>query len=272
MSNIAFIGAGNMNASIIKGLINSNTSSDNIMVSNPSPEKREALEQSFGIKQSSSNIEAANFASVIVLGVKPHFIADVCNELSSQCDLSGKLIISVAAGIPVAQMQKLLPEQQAIVRAMPNTPAQIGLGMTGIYANENTSATQKQLAETLLKSTGEAIWLGEEHQIDQITSLSGSGPAYFFLFMEAMEQHAKNYGFDTETSRKIVEQTALGAAAMVKQNQNTDIEVLRANVTSKGGTTQAALETLVAGGLPQLVSKACNAALHRAQELAQNNK
>ena len=181
-------------------------------------------------------------------------------------------MISVAAGIPVEQMQNILPSNQAIVRAMPNTPAQIGLGMTGVYANKHSTSEQKQLADTLLKSTGEAIWVKEEQQIDQITSLSGSGPAYFFLFMEAMEKHAKDYGFDAETSRKIVEQTALGAASMVKQNPSTNIETLRANVTSKGGTTQAALETFIEGGLPQLVTKACNAALHRAKELAQNNK
>ena len=153
---------------------------------------------------------------------------------------------------------------------MPNTPSQLGLGVSGLFASPEVDAEQKHNAEALMKAVGIIKWLETEAEIDHIIAVSGSGPAYFFLFMEAMEKQAKALGFSDEESRQLVQQTALGAAQMVVENP-IPISQLRENVTSKGGTTQAALNTFVEGGLPQLVTKAMNAALHRAQEMAQNN-
>jgi len=271
MKKVAFIGAGNMNASIINGLIKQGFDAQGIIVSNPSPKKRIALADSLGIKQTASNIEAARFADFIILGVKPHFISDVCQEVSQAIDTSGKCFLSVAAGCTISQMEKSLGNGAAIIRTMPNTPAQLGLGMTGMFACSAVSEEQCDYAEKLMKAAGETVWLDKENQIDDITSISGSGPAYFFLFMEAMQQQAKAAGFSEEVSRKLVQQTALGAANMVVYNSDLEISQLRNNVTSKGGTTQAALTTLIDGGLTPLVGRAIESALNRAQEIAQQN-
>jgi pyrroline-5-carboxylate reductase len=271
MKKVAFIGAGNMNASIINGLIKQGVDAQSIIVSNPSAEKRLTLAESLGIKQTASNLEAARFADFIVLGVKPHFISDVCQEISQSIDISSKCFLSVAAGCNVAQMKKALGENAAIIRTMPNTPSQIGLGMTGLFACPSVSKEQCDYADKLLTAAGETVWLDKEEQIDAITSVSGSGPAYFFLFMEAMQQQAKAAGFSEAVSRKLVQQTALGAANMVVCNAELEISELRKNVTSKGGTTQAALTTLIDGGLTPLVGRAMQAALNRAQEIAKQN-
>ena len=271
MNNIAFIGAGNMNGSIIHGLIKQGVAPEHIIVSNPSPKKRQALALSLGIKQTASNVEAARFADYIVLGVKPHFINDICQEISAETNSDNKCFLSVAAGCTIKQIEQALGKKSAVIRAMPNTPAQLGLGMTGLYANDSVTDSQKQQAEQLMTAAGEIVWLEREEQIDHITSVSGSGPAYFFLFMEAMEQQAIKLGFSPEISRKLVQQTAFGAASMVINNTDLEISQLRANVTSKGGTTQAALTTFIEGDLSSLVANAMTAALMRAQALGQQN-
>ena len=268
-NKIAFIGAGNMNAAIISGLVNSGVDAKSIIVSNPSPEKRTALAEQLGILHTASNIEAANFADTIVLGVKPHFIADVCQEISSAVDVNNKCFLSVAAGTTVNTIQQALGGNIAVVRTMPNTPSQLGLGITGAYPSAEVTQSQKAVSETLIKSVGEIVWVNDESDIDNITAVSGSGPAYFFLFMEAMESTAKSFGFTPEQSRLLVQQTALGAASMVEKN-NLSIGQLRENVTSKGGTTQAALTSFVEGGLPELVEKSMKAAVARAKEMAKN--
>jgi pyrroline-5-carboxylate reductase len=270
MTKIAFIGAGNMNGAIISGLVKTGFTAENIIVSNPSPHKREILQQQLGIKGTSDNIEAANFAEFIVLGVKPHLIAGVCQEISQQIDISNKCFISVAAGCTVAQMQKALGQPCAIIRTMPNTPSQLGLGVTGLYADTNANDQQKQVAEALMNSVGIIKWLNTEAEIDHIIAVSGSAPAYFFLFMEAMEKNALALGFSPQESRELVQQTALGAAQMVVNN-DLSISQLRANVTSKGGTTNAAINSFIDDGLEQIVTNAMNSALHRAKEMAQNN-
>jgi pyrroline-5-carboxylate reductase len=271
MNKIAFIGAGNMNGSIINGLIKQGFAPENIIVSNPSPEKRQALAKSLGIKQTASNTEAANFADYIILGVKPHFISDVCQEIAAAVEIKDKCFLSVAAGCTIKQIQQALGKEAAVIRTMPNTPSQLGLGMAGIYACSTANEAQKKQAEQLMQAAGEVVWLEREEQIDHITSISGSGPAYFFLFMEAMEQQATKLGFSKEVSRKLVQQTAFGAASMVINSTDLEISQLRANVTSKGGTTQAALTTFIDGDLSSLVTQAMNAALTRAQELGQQN-
>lgn len=269
MSKIAFIGAGNMNRAIIIGLINQGIAANNIIVSNPSAPKREALATEFGIQQCQSNIEAANFADTIVLGVKPHLIADVCQEIAAEMDISNKSFISVAAGTTMAQIQQALGGNTAVIRTMPNTPSQLGLGVTGLFASEQASSQQKQDAEQLMKAVGIVKWLDQESDIDHIIAVSGSGPAYFFLFMEAMSQEALKLGFSEQEARELVQQTALGAAQMVVNNPTESISQLRENVTSKGGTTQAALNTFTQGGIHQLVTDAMQAAISRAKEMAQ---
>lgn len=270
MNKVAFIGAGNMNGAIISGLVKKGYTPQDIMVVAPSEGKRKALADSLNILHSASNIEAAEFADYIVLGVKPHIISSVCEEIQAHVDVKNKCFISVAAGCPVAQMQKALVKPTSIIRTMPNTPSQLGLGATGLYASELVTPEQKDVAQALLSAVGITKWLDVEEKMDGITSISGSGPAYFFLFMEAMEAKAKALGFSDEDSRELVQQTALGAAQMVVEN-DLPISQLRENVTSKGGTTQAALNSFVQSGLPEIVGTAMQCAIDRAEEMAKNN-
>lgn len=270
MNKLAFIGGGNMNRAIISGLVGQGVKSDNIMVANPSPAKRLALAKDYGIRQTHDNIEASQFADIIVLGVKPHLIADVCREIAAQVDISNKCFISVAAGCALAQIHDALGGEYAVVRAMPNTPSHLGLGMTGLFASSAVTQSQHDMADKLMAAVGKVLWLSSEAQIDHIIAVSGSGPAYFFLFMEAMEQQALQLGFSAENSRLLVQQTALGAAQMVCQN-TLPIAELRGNVTSKGGTTAAAIAQFNQDNLPQIVTNAMNAALQQAQQMAQNN-
>lgn len=270
MTNIAFIGAGNMNSAIISGLIKTGYDANKVMVSNPSPAKREALAKKFNIQETADNLVAAKFADYIVLGVKPHLIGSVCQQINAEMDVSKKCFISVAAGCSIATMEKALNNLCAVIRTMPNTPSQLGLGVSGIYASSQANEQQKAIAEQLMSAVGITKWLEKEDDIDNIIAVSGSGPAYFFLFMEAMEKHALTLGFTAKESRELVQQTAMGAAQMIANNDS-PISELRENVTSKGGTTQAALSTFIDGGLEPLVRKAMNNAISRAKEMAQNN-
>lgn len=270
MSKIAFIGAGNMNRAIIIGLINSGVPASDIMVTNPSPEKRESLAQKYGIHQSADNNEAVAFADYIVLGVKPYLIAEVCTTFSTTVNIDGKCFISIAAGTTLEQIQTALGGHYPVIRTMPNTPSQLGLGVSGAFASEQVSEEQKAFTDRLMKSVGIVKWLKNEAEIDHIIAVSGSSPAYFFLFMEAIEAEAQRLGFTPQESRELVQQTALGAAQMVVNN-DVSIAQLRENVTSKGGTTQAALKTLTDGGLLELVSQAMQSAITRAKEMAQEN-
>ncbi len=269
MNKIAFIGAGNMARAIIIGLINSGVAAKSIIVANPSPEKRVQLANEFGVQQTSDNIEAANFGDIIVLCVKPHFVCGVCQQLTSTNDISNKLFISVAAGTTVNQIQQALNCNAALVRVMPNTPSQLGLGMSGMFASKEVNTEQKAASDKLMSAVGKVIWLETEDKINDITALAGSAPAYFFLFMEAIEKQAQILGFSAEESRMLVQQTALGAAQMVEHTP-ASISTLRENVTSKGGTTFAALEQFKKDGIEQMVTNAINAAITRAQEMAKS--
>jgi len=270
MKKIAFIGAGNMARAIIIGLVNSGVIAKNIIVANPSSEKRVLLANEFGVRQTSDNIEAADFADIIVLCVKPHFICNVCQQLTNTIDISSKLFISVAAGTTVAQIQQALNCNAALVRVMPNTPSQLGLGMSGMFASKEVDTEQKAASDKLMSAVGKVIWLDTEERINDIIAVAGSAPAYFFLFMEAMEKQAQTLGFSVEESRMLVQQTALGAAQMVEHN-SAAISTLRENVTSKDGTTFAALEQFRKDGLDKIVTNAMNAAISRAEEMAKDS-
>ncbi|WP_448564572.1 pyrroline-5-carboxylate reductase [Thalassotalea ganghwensis] len=267
MPKIAFIGAGNMNSAIISGLIAKGFQASDVIVSNPSAPKREALSAKLGIAHTSSNVEAAKFADYVVLGVKPHFIEDVCREIATEVDVKNKCFISVAVGCSINAMQTALACQCPVIRTMPNTPSQLGLGVSGLYASAQVTEKQKETTEQLMQTVGIVKWLKTEQEIEHIIAIAGSAPAYFFLFMEAMQNKAKMLGYSEQESREMVQQTALGAAQMVIQN-DLSISQLRENVTSKGGTTQAALNTFIDGGLEQLVYDAMDAAILRAKEMA----
>ncbi|WP_448211048.1 pyrroline-5-carboxylate reductase [Colwellia sp. MEBiC06753] len=268
MSKVAFIGAGNMNRAIIQGLVKSGFNPNDIIVSNPSEGKRIALANEFGIGQTSSNIEAAGFADYVVLGVKPHFIEQVCQDIAEKLTIDDKCFISVAAGTTMSQIQAALGGNKAVIRTMPNTPSQLGLGVSGAFPSPEVSSEQKAFVDKLIQATGIAKWLNSEAEIDHIIAVTGSAPAYFFLFMEAIADEAVRLGFSEQDARAMVQQTALGAAQMVIENSDTSIAQLRANVTSKGGTTHEAVTTFIDGGLPELVSKAMQAAISRAKEMA----
>ncbi|WP_192459146.1 pyrroline-5-carboxylate reductase [Musicola keenii] len=264
--NIAFIGAGNMAQAIIAGLIDGDYPADNISVSAPTPTRRDALAQRYGITSSADNVGCAQRADVIVLAVKPQLMAEVCADLARQVDFSGKLVLSIAAGVNLARFHQLLGDAQ-IIRIMPNTPSLVGVGMSGMYAPDDIDAADRRFAADLMSSVGKICWVQEEAHINGIIAAAGSAPAYFFLFMEAMQQEALRQGFDAETARLLVQQSASGAAALVAASPDTPLSTLRENVTSKGGTTAAALRVFNERQLADTVAQAMQAAVARAQEM-----
>ncbi|WP_137222178.1 pyrroline-5-carboxylate reductase [Shewanella sp. MEBiC00475] len=266
-AKVCFIGAGNMTRSIISGLVKHGYPSELIHATNPSQGKLDALQQDFAIQVSNDNHAAAQAADVIVLSVKPQLMASVCEDLSS-LDLTNKLIITIAAGIPASRYQVYFKQPIKLIRTMPNTPTQIGYGMTGIYADDSISAEHKAICETLMQSGGKVVWVDKESELDQVIALAGSSPAYFFLFIESMIASGVKMGMPEDKARLLAEQAALGASQMVIQNQQLSVTELRQNVMSKGGTTARAVETFQQGGLVELVDKAMTNCVARAQEMA----
>ena len=267
--NITFIGGGNMGKSLIKGIINAGYPTEKITVSTPFAEEVAKLKETFGINGTTSNPEAAKEADIVVMAVKPQMMHDVLTEFSgSGIDFSNKLIISIMAGVTTFRISELVPGLTRIVRVMPNTPALIGLGMAGLYPAAGATEDDRVFAEELLSCCGKTVWVQSEEGIDNITALSGSAPAYFFLFMECMAEKAKEYGFSEEQARTILEQVALGSAQMVIKNQDKTIAELREAVTSKGGTTYEALKVFNESNLMETVSKALDACKNRAEEMS----
>ncbi len=264
---IAFIGGGNMARSLIGGLVGRGHAPDRIAVSEPLASTREALARDFGIRPEASSERAAVGAAVVVLAVKPLVMREACAEIAPIVAASRPLLLSIAAGIRVAQIEAWTDRAAAVVRAMPNTPALIGAGIAGLYANANATPAQREQAQSVLTTTGEVVWIADEGLMDVVTAVSGSGPAYFFLLMEALEQAAVAQGLPADTARALVLQTALGAARMASEAGEAPA-ALRERVTSPGGTTQAALEMLEGGGLRRLVAEAIARATRRGQELS----
>lgn len=265
---ITFIGAGNMAGSIISGLIKDGYPADFICASDPSLENTQNLTEQYAIKGSQDNAQSASDSDVIVLAVKPQIMAKVCQDLADkQVDFTNKLVISIAAGISVQRLQSLIGENTAVIRTMPNTPALLQKGMTGLFASEHVDKTDKNFAGELMAAVGETAWVEDETMINAVTAASGSAPAYFFLFMEAMQAKAIEMGFDEQQARLLVLQSALGSAEMVKHNPDISISQLRENVTSKGGTTAEALNTFNELALSETVAKAMQAASDRSAEM-----
>ena len=266
-TRIGFIGGGNMAQSLLGGLINDGTDPGRLAVADPGAERRADLTERFGVETFESNADLAGAVDVVVLAVKPQVLPEVCAEVGPALGGRHPLVVSVAAGIRTADLGRWLGGTPALVRAMPNTPALVQSGATGLFANDQVDATQRDLAENLMRAVGLTIWVDDEQQMDAVTAVSGSGPAYFFLVMEALEGAAVELGLPEEQARLLAVQTAFGAAKMALESPEGAAQ-LRERVTSPGGTTERALQVFEEGGLRTLFAKATAAARDRADELA----
>ncbi|MEO6968093.1 MAG: pyrroline-5-carboxylate reductase [Rhodanobacteraceae bacterium] len=264
---IAFIGGGNMARSLIGALIQHGADATTIAVAEPRADARDELAREFGVRAYPDNADAISGAACVVLAVKPQAMRGVCAGLAESLRQSRPLLISIAAGIRIEQLQHWLGAHLAIVRCMPNIPALIGAGATGLCANARVGAMQRALAERVLGAAGVVRWIDDEAQMDTVTALSASGPAYFFLLVEAMEDAAVDLGLPRETARALAAQTCFGAGRMLAEGDETAAQ-LRTRVTSPQGTTQAALDVFAADGFRALVERAMAAAARRGGELS----
>ena len=261
-TKITFIGAGNMASSIIAGFVESDSAVE-ITVSDPNESQLDVVRAQFpSCHTTTDNHQAVSAADVIVLAVKPQIMQVVCEGLQQSVQKTKPMIISVAAGVSESSLTRWLGGELPVVRCMPNTPALVGAGMSGLYANSRVSAEQKNLAESMLRAVGVVMWLDNEDMLHAVTAVSGSGPAYFFLVMEAMQQSAESFGFTPDQARLLVQQTAFGAAKLAIESSDS-AAVLRTKVTSKGGTTEAAINDLQASGLEGIFDSALKAAANR---------
>lgn len=264
---IAFIGAGNMASSLIGGLVADGYDPAYITACDPDRTKLDQLQARYGIHGSDDNSEAIGQADVVVLAVKPQVLKEVADSVATAVQSRRPLVVSIAAGVREADLQRWLGGEVALVRSMPNTPAMIQAGATVLHATAGVSKRQRDLAESVLRAVGLTLWVDDEMQLDAVTALSGSGPAYFFLIMEAMEEAGTGLGLSPDKARLLTLQTALGAARMAMESSDSPA-VLRARVTSPGGTTERALDTLEKGGIRGLFSQALKDARDRSQELS----
>jgi pyrroline-5-carboxylate reductase len=265
---IAFIGAGNMASALIQGLIRQGSAAGNLLVADIDTDKLQSLAHDYGIRPASED-EIAAEAEIIVLAVKPQVMESVCASLGEKINQAGRqpLIISVAAGITLASLDQWLGGNAALVRCMPNTPALIGKGASGLYANARVDTMQRQASSAIMEAVGLSVWVEKETDLDAVTAVSGSGPAYFFLFMEAMQDAARDMGLEADLARSLVLQTAMGAAELAAQSKE-ELAELRRRVTSPGGTTEQAIKSFQADKLEAIVAKALQAARRRSEELA----
>ena len=254
-----------MASSLIGGMIANGMEAENIIACDISAEPLQALQEQFSIQTSTDSLAAATQADIIVLAVKPNTIQIVCEQLAGIVQSADKLFISIAAGVHESDIKRWLGGSKSIVRCMPNTPALLQLGATGLYANPLTSDTQKQMAQSILDAVGITVWVEEEILLDAVTAISGSGPAYFFYFIELLQTAGEKLGLTADTAIKLAKQTALGAAHMAQKD---DVADLRARVTSKNGTTERAILSFQQNRLDELVEAATKAASDRAAELA----
>ncbi len=269
-TEIAFIGGGNMARSLIGGLLKRGWGAAQVHVADPWAPSRESLAADFGIAAHAVNAEAASRASTWVLAVKPQLLHSVAAGLAELAQRQRPLLVSIAAGISTAQIERWFGGGLPVVRAMPNTPSLLGAGATGLYANALTSAAQRDFADRLLAATGSTTWVEDEALMDTVTALSGSGPAYLFLLAEAMQAAAEAQGLPPAAARMLTLQTMHGAARMLLDSGE-DAATLRQRVTSPDGTTQAALESFEACGFRDVVARAIAAATRRGGELSAAN-
>ncbi|BBJ00526.1 pyrroline-5-carboxylate reductase [Ferrigenium kumadai] len=261
--NICFIGGGNMASALIGGMLGKGFAATQINVVEINAENRTRLQAQFGVHTMDSLAKGVTGSDIIVLAVKPQQLREMAQQLADLID--GQLLISIAAGIRVSDLARWA-DSQAVVRAMPNTPALIQSGMTGLYALPAVSAAQREQAQDILAAVGETLWLEDEAMLDAVTAISGSGPAYVFYFIEAMQQAAVKLGFSADDARRLSLATFLGASKLAASSEE-DASVLRARVTSKNGTTERALLSMAANHVAEHIVEAAKAAADRAKEM-----
>ncbi|HLV78442.1 MAG TPA: pyrroline-5-carboxylate reductase [Marinobacter sp.] len=266
-STISFIGAGNMASAIIGGMLDNGYEAAHIWVSAPNESHLEALGKRFGVNTTTDNHHCAQQADIVVLAVKPQVMAGVCRDIADIVQKTRPVMVSIAAGLPSATLNHWLGGGLPLIRVMPNTPSLVGKGAAGLYANAATTAGQKTSVQSVFESIGSALWVEDEDMLHGVTALSGSGPAYFFLMLEALEAAATKTGMAPATARALAIQTMAGAAEMAGRSDQ-DPAQLKRNVMSPGGTTERAVNTFENGGLRELVSDAFTAAFDRSREMA----
>lgn len=262
-SSISFIGGGNMAAALIGGLLAAGHDRALIRVAEPYAERAQWLRSQLGITVSAAAADVVKGAQTVVLAVKPQQMAQALNGL--QLD-EATTVVSIAAGIRLASLRKWLGHRLHYVRSMPNTPALYQKGMTGLYTDADTPESARLRAETVLKAAGEICWLAAEADLDAVTALSGSGPAYYFLLTEVLREAGEKLGLDRDVAARLAQQTFIGAAEMAARTGQ-DVRDLRVQVTSKGGTTEAALQSLESADIRGIFARALNAAASRGKEL-----
>ncbi len=265
---IGFIGSGNMAYSLVGGLTSTGVQGSNLWVSDPKPEKTAQMASQFGVNTTQSNNELVQSVDIVILAVKPQQLAQVCSEIATSTQQSNPLIISIAAGVLSKDIEIWLKGSVALVRCMPNTPSLVQSGATALFANTQVSDEQKTLSESILRAAGLTIWVESESDMDAVTALSGSGPAYIFLVIEAMAKAGIELGLNKETAHLLAIQTAFGASKMALESDDSP-EILRKKVTSPGGTTEKAIGILQEGQLENLFSQALEGAKNRSVELAE---
>ena len=261
---IAFIGGGNMAEALIAGLRRAGHAGENIIVAEPLQSRQHNLAEKYGIHAVVDNREAASRADILVLAVKPQKMQAVLEGLAGH-NKSDATLISIAAGVSMSALQEWLGESAAFVRVMPNTPALVGSGMSVLFSDADDR--HRERAEYILKACGDLVWVDDEKQLHAVTAISGSGPAYFFLLAEVMQATGVKLGLSEDLAARLAAQTALGAGKMLVES-NRSAEELRQQVSSPGGTTQAALDTMFEQGLPNAVRAGVTAACKRSEELS----
>jgi len=266
MSKFVFIGGGNMASCLIGGMLANGVAKDEITVAEPNAAARQTLADLHGISTTENNLSAAASAEVIVLAVKPQVMSAVATHLATALK-HNPVVISIAAGIPISALENWLGTDVTLIRAMPNTPAMVQAGATGLYANRPLNSEEKKPIETIFDAVGYTCWVTEEKLIDAVTAVSGSGPAYFFLVYESMQKVGQELGLDATVVAELTIHTALGAARLALASDKTASE-LRQQVTCPGGTTQAAIECFQAAGIEDIFREAMISAVQRAEQMS----
>lgn len=267
---VAIVGVGNMGGSLAKGLLDNAWPADKITLVGKSTQQCDELKSKYsGCHSITADKLTDQAIQTIILAVKPNSMQATCDQLSSLSLPKNTIFLSAAAGVPIAAIQRWLGQHAIIIRCMPNTPTAIGLGMTGIYADQHLSATNKKIVNDILSCTGTTLWVMNEALLDVVTAVSGSGPAYLFYFMECLQKSAQNAGLNEKESHLLVSQMVYGAANLAKPKE-TDFEQLRLAVTSKGGTTEQALQSLMQADFNHIINQAVTAATERATQISQS--
>ena len=264
---IGFIGGGNMTRCLAGGLLNNGWPKDKLTVSDPDAGQRQGVEDNLGITVFPDNNSVANDADILLLAVKPQVLPIVAKEVADAVQKKKSLVISIVAGVRTGDLQRWLGDGIALVRVMPNTPALVGSGASGMFAAKSVSNDYRDIAESILRTVGVTVWVADESLLDTVTAVSGSGPAYFFLMIEALEKAAMDNGLPSSTARLLALETAFGAAKMALESGEEPAS-LRKRVTSPGGTTERAIDILEKGGIQKLFNQAVRAAIERSRELA----